>query len=597
MRVIGGLVLIALIGGCRGYGTGAPTSVCDSMLPNHGIDSQDSEPPYALGISKAKEKDGDVVVVTIIAPEGDSFEGFFLQSRLASDKKQILQGRFTVPELTRTADCAGGKQNALTHMSTEKKQNLTSVWTPPPFFEGQVIFRSTVARTFDVFWPNIETVPIYVKGPTSATSQKEEALTPVLTTVSTTSMLDDYSVCGITKSCFGLPQNCIERRVCEVLLTYIKSNASIDFAMVAAFGDANPRWVGVGISEDDSMGGDSVTECLVQNDRVIVQQSWNTEPKKGNKVLSNPTLGINDNSGSMVDGVMTCKWKRPLVTNIQGVTFNLADNKYYLMLAKGVVRSNTKVQHTSRLASEHLVDFDKIMLISGKPNYLLKIHGSFMVVAWLGLVSISILLARHYKTVWEDRTLCKLKVWFACHRTLMLLAVAMMISAFVIIFIYVDGWSQVAPNPHPILGCVCTGLAVMQPIMAVFRPSPNAPKRYIFNWLHWFVGNAGQILAIVTMFFAVELSAVSLTDAFYWILISFVAFHCLVHTIMQIHTYHMEKKMTNEIQMQDLPTQKPGAPDYVKDAPGSGFRRFMLGIYIVVNAGIVTALVLIICLK
>lgn len=38
-------------------------------------------------------------------------------------------------------------------------------------------------------------------------------------------------------------------------------------------------------------------------------------------------------------------------------------------------------------------------------------------------------------------------------------------------------------------------LAFIQPFMALVRPLPNAPNRYIFNWAHMLVGYSAHILA------------------------------------------------------------------------------------------------------
>jgi len=71
------------------------------------------------------------------------------------------------------------------------------------------------------------------------------------------------------------------------------------------------------------------------------------------------------------------------------------------------------------------------------------------------------------------------------------------VISFVIIFVELDGWTTVplSTNPHAIIGCFATGLAFIQPFMAAFRPAPDSPKRFIFNWSHWLVGNIAHTLA------------------------------------------------------------------------------------------------------
>jgi len=36
-----------------------------------------------------------------------------------------------------------------------------------------------------------------------------------------------------------------------------------------------------------------------------------------------------------------------------------------------------------------------------------------MIIAWLGCVSIGIIMARHYKNAWPNTKLCGVKIWFA----------------------------------------------------------------------------------------------------------------------------------------------------------------------------------------
>lgn len=92
----------------------------------------------------------------------------------------------------------------------------------------------------------------------------------------------------------------------------------------------------------------------------------------------------------------------------------------------------------------------------------------------------------------------------------MVITWALTIVAFVLIFVELGGWTSVpiSTNPHSLIGVIVTILAFIQPIMAYFRPHPGTPKRFIFNWAHWLVGNSAHILASA-----------------YQVLISFDSFH------------------------------------------------------------------------
>ena len=79
----------------------------------------------------------------------------------------------------------------------------------------------------------------------------------------------------------------------------------------------------------------------------------------------------------------------------------------------------------------------------------------------------------------------------------MVLTWALTLTAFVLIFVELGGWTSVPiwRNPHSLIGVIVTVLVFIQPIMAQFRPHPGTPKRFIFNWAHWLVGNTAHILA------------------------------------------------------------------------------------------------------
>lgn len=79
------------------------------------------------------------------------------------------------------------------------------------------------------------------------------------------------------------------------------------------------------------------------------------------------------------------------------------------------------------------------------------------------------------------------------HRFFMVLTWSMTIAAFVIIFVELSSWSS--ETIHASVGLATTILCFIQPFMAAMRPHPGAPRRALFNWAHWFVGNVAKICA------------------------------------------------------------------------------------------------------
>ncbi|XP_076355010.1 putative ferric-chelate reductase 1 homolog [Tachypleus tridentatus] len=587
VNVVFGVVIICVIATtcflpkCSTLNSGDQPQACKNIIPKHGESPQQSPSPYILSGKIKPGSNGDVVQVTLSASEGERFKGFLLQAHLKDDPSHIIEGSFIENDMSLVINC-NTEKSAVTHKNTKEKRKFTTTWMPPANFNGEVVFRGTVLKDFKTFWINIDSPPLSIVGPSPQPVRKPAP------------SVNLYSDCeSQKKSCFGMPSLCIRDKSCSVILVYIYKEGEVEFEMTGALGSSN-KYIAVGMSEDNKMGDDSVTECVLLNEKVIVRQSWNIPSTYNNEILKEP-MEIYDQSGHYVDGVMTCRWKSKPLTTVKNTIHNIVNQNYHLLLAKGPASSDgVKRKHSERAVSNKPVNLTLVSVVAGaKVPLFIKLHGSLMVAAWIGFASLAILMARHYKQVWQANTLCTVKIWFAIHRFLMLLSLSLMIAGFVLIFLHVQGWSQVAPNPHPILGCVATGLALLQPIMAMLRPKPDARKRPIFNWLHWFVGNAAKIVAVLTIFFAVSLQAANLPYAYYWILVGYVAFYFLFHLIMQLHACIMDRKKGTEIGMQELNGEERDSP---KDAPGSNFRRFMLGIYIVIVAGLVTALVLLIWL-
>lgn len=85
------------------------------------------------------------------------------------------------------------------------------------------------------------------------------------------------------------------------------------------------------------MGDDSAMEC-VRNDngRVSLFTSW-TYPKEEPYVSrkDSPQDIVQLQESSIIDGKLYCKFKRDTVSVVKGQTFDLANNKFNLMIVSG----------------------------------------------------------------------------------------------------------------------------------------------------------------------------------------------------------------------------------------------------------------------
>lgn len=90
---------------------------------------------------------------------------------------------------------------------------------------------------------------------------------------------------------------------------------------------------------------------------------------------------------------------------------------------------------------------------------------------------------------------------------------------------------------HAILGITVIGLVVLQPISAIFRPSPTSESRPIFNSIHFFLGNVTHVLAIIAIFYAVPLASAVLPEWMSFVILAFVVFYLFMHVLLNVRRF------------------------------------------------------------
>ncbi|XP_045540142.1 putative ferric-chelate reductase 1 homolog [Papilio machaon] len=612
------LTVFLLIKYSEQYGSGAPPGACVDQTPRHsGIPAQSSVPPYAIYTS-SQVRQGDVLNVTIGSALGAPviIGGFILQARQVQNPDTI-EGTFTkVPntEMTQIISCRG-YNDSVTHTNPEGKPELTFQWKAPDDYLGGIFFRATVAQNYATFWKNVESPVVEVVTPDTVITTTQPTVTtrvpaaPAATTETnrkTTTAKPDliYQGCEDTKLCFGVPQNCIKSGNCKAIVAVFVAGDTYTFEIQ---GTDNPKYVAAGLSTDNKMGEDSAMECIRNdNGRVTLFTSW-TYPKAEPYVRrsDSPQDIVQLLESSIIDGKLYCKFRRDTVSVVMGQTFDLANNKYNLMVVSGDSMKEPDRVGFHSLAYES-TGTPLALATVGAPaaasKLLIKLHGSFMLLAWLGSASIGILLARYFRQTWVGKQLGGKDIWFAYHRILMVLTWLLTMLGFILILVEVGGWSSAGGNPHAITGIVTVILCFIQPIGAYFRPHPGTKKRPIFNWLHWFFGNSAHILAIVTIFLAVYLQKAELPIWSVYILAAFVAFHVIMHIILSLTVCVSEGRISNgrvnSFPMKDMMGQRRQLAhvDRSTDAPFSSFRRQVLSIYVPIILIIVVAMICLVAL-
>ncbi|XP_065209987.1 putative ferric-chelate reductase 1 homolog [Planococcus citri] len=409
-----------------------------------------------------------------------------------------------------------------------------------------------------------------------------------------------YDGCDTTKTCFGVPDGCLDKKNCNAVTSVNVQGNRYVFSMSAK----NAAYVATALSEDKLMGEDVVFECAQEDNIIRPYVSWNVPNDKRNYRVRQNFLTLL--SGSSVDGKVQCTvmLNNPII-NIEGKTFDLANNKYVLLVASGSsikqpgINGRLGYHDLEKAAAIERRSLADVAALRATSHLFMNLHGTFMIVSWIGLASLGIVLARYYKSTWVESSVCGKDVWFAWHRTFMFLAFLLTIAGVVLIYLEVGGISGGDAWSHALLGIITVALTIFQPLSAFFRPHPDSSRRPIFNWLHWFVGNAAHIIAIVTIFLAVDLSKVQLPRWTDYILAAYVAFYVFIHLILSIGGCMSEKSggmRVNAMQMKDMNTGRniPHQFETRKDASYSGFRKCIFTLYFLIIVAITALLVVLV---
>ncbi|XP_060602320.1 putative ferric-chelate reductase 1 [Ruditapes philippinarum] len=392
-----------------------------------------------------------------------------------------------------TLDCLGGVKNMITHRNNAPVPYIDLTWTAPNVSVGDIEFVISFVEEFTIFWVDeiveLSAVEIVDEPPT-------EELSPTFEII-------DWSACGNSKGCFLYPRTC-SGHDCYAAVTFKTTNDTVEFEM---FG-SQEGYVSVGFSEDVHMGNDETITCTTGGSKHAIQRGYNHEELYNERQLK---YGLFDIQGTYSDGRLYCRYKRPLSMFVyigeghKAKHYYDLSEEFYLMLAWGPIYHGTEVMGIHKvlpLISSQKVNFQSHGIVRGSSLPLLtQTHGALMLIGWMWLVCLATIVARHFKQGFKNKEACGSKIWFQIHRTLTILTWLLTVASFILIFVVVDGLTELA-EVHSYLGITVMSASTIQVAMGLLRPKPGSQMRTIFNWGHWFLGKSTIIIAAVTFFFA-----------------------------------------------------------------------------------------------
>jgi hypothetical protein len=317
---------------------------------------------------------------------------------------------------------------------------------------------------------------------TSTTTASTTTTTTTTTTATTTTtekpkIIDAeneiYEGCSSTKACFGMPVGCTQDKSCNAIVSYELNGDKMLFKMHGfPYHDSLPGgsegYLSLGLSPGDPyMGNDLTTTCYYDQttSKVKYQEGYNTKGRKENKKLDDQKTYINNFEGSYKDGLLSCQFRRPenvkVVHEDTVLNINLFSDKFAILLAKGRVKSGERLQqHYEKVATSEAKSLGLTENLEAKSNILYRLHGAFMIAAWIFTASLGTILARYFKNTWTHMKCLGKDVWFPCHVSLMTLTWVLTLTAFILIFVELNfEWTSIKfdVNPHALLGCITTG--------------------------------------------------------------------------------------------------------------------------------------------
>uniref|UniRef100_A0A4W4FJA4 Ferric-chelate reductase 1a n=1 Tax=Electrophorus electricus TaxID=8005 RepID=A0A4W4FJA4_ELEEL len=493
------------------------------MIPLHSHHSSSEPSPYNISVDKVKFSPGGQIKVTLSTGSSDSklyFSGFLIQARDFGHPSAGAVGSFALlePAVSQLLQCNNIEGSAVSHTSSTHKTEVQVLWTAPQNSPSKIRFQVTVVQKYNLYWARI-------LGP--VVSLNDTSPLPPQSTAGFSS-----EGCGFKKSCLRDPVGCDPHSSPHC---YFLSFWTEDQSVVFELSGLASGYVSFALSTDKWMGHDDVYLCINYTDHVDISAAYVVE--RTHPVTSSENV-LRDMAWRLSDGVIQCSFRRNI--RIPGRSQNRfdLDQTYYLFMAHGRVDNGRTHRHDRQpLISESQV------VITGPPEdlggsrspLLIKFHGVFMLIAWMTTVSTGVIMARYFKPDWPETTVCGHRVWFQFHRALMILTVLLTCTGFILPFIYRRGWSKRAGS-HPYLGCTVMLLAVIQPIVALFRPAADSSRRYIFNWVHLGTGTVAQVIAVVAIFLGIHQQALLLPAP--WttgLLAGHVVWFVLADIVLEVH--------------------------------------------------------------
>ncbi|CAF1364790.1 unnamed protein product [Rotaria sordida] len=556
-------ILISIQPG-HSYPTGAPLTACASMSPQHNVASQECSSKYTLNVDKSQYYINDTVRITIRgSTNNDTFRGVLIIAKTKTNEAII--GTWSVAGLDiKTVACGGKSDTGVTHNSRTDKSSIEAIWYPPSnITDNFTVIKATIVTTYAQIYVGCFSTTLTAKyndpsiikeNTTGAVVTNYTNSSSPTTTTTTTSITSTSNDTGVVIS-----------------WTYANGITAVKMQINNL---KTSQWLALGLSLDSEMGEDHVFVCKhLADDTLSIERRINpgsTSPPILASTMRDPGGTLTTSSLKLENGIAYCEFSLSNFTSSKqrrrrDISALSQSTTYIPLIAMGDLDSSGEMrQHTTRTPLSQNVQLNKETTITYNADLtessrtsLMKAHGIIMLFTWIFYVPTGILIALYFKKCWPNRKLCGKPIWFAVHRALMTIATVLTLIAFILILAYKKGeWVSRKENleySHSIIGIMVVCFTLIQLIMALYRCEPHDKYRFIFNYLHGFLGILSLILATIAIFIAMFFDNFNFKTSAEWgILTAWTCWIFILFLIFWMIGYCFKEDSVKEIDMTSI---------------------------------------------
>jgi len=95
-------------------------------------------------------------------------------------------------------------------------------------------------------------------------------------------------------------------------------------------------------------------------------------------------------------------------------------------------------------------------------------------------------------------------VWFQTHRVIQVLALCFMVAGAIIAAAEFEDPESDEGKRHRKIGISIIVVGIVQGLIPFLRPHTGTPHRYLFNYVHWWLGRSAVVMGIATVFLGIN---------------------------------------------------------------------------------------------